>query len=707
MPEYLQEIANHVEISPKYVSQVLQLFEQDATIPFIARYRKEQTGSLDETQLLAIEQAQANILKREKRRATIQKTLLELGVMTLELNKELEAAQTLEQLEDLYLPYKKKRKTRAEEARKKGLGRLAKMLWQQRNMPVRETAKQFLGKEVLSIEEALQGAEDIVAEDINENMAVRQRLRQFFQSQAYISSKVKKTQESEEKYRNYFDHEERLKQIPSHRLLALRRGEEEGVLRVKIRVDEEEAIQKISRILLRRTTTETPFLLNAITDAYKRLLLPSMETEFSRISKEKADKEAIKVFSSNLEQLLLSAPLGAQNILAIDPGFKSGCKLVCLNKQGDLLHNETIYPHPPQSQRKQAMSKLSKLVETYNIEAIAIGNGTAGRDTEQLIANTRFSSDIQAFMVDESGASIYSASSIAREEFPQYDVTVRGAVSIGRRLMDPLSELVKIDPKAIGVGQYQHDVQQDLLKKNLDEVVIRCVNRVGVEVNTASKYLLKYVSGLGEQLAQNIVDYRTENGAFSSREELKKVKRMGAKTFEQCAGFLRIANAQNPLDNSAIHPERYELAEKMAKEVGCTVPELMQQEEKRSLIDLNRYVSESIGLPSLQDIKNELAKPGRDPRKKAKVFQFLDHIRTLNDLQEGMQLPGIVTNITNFGAFVDLGIKENGLIHKSEMADRFVKDPNEIVSLHQQLYARVKSIDVENKRIQLSLKGLG
>ncbi|MFA6745912.1 MAG: Tex family protein, partial [Bacteroides graminisolvens] len=610
-------------------------------------------------------------------------------------------------LEDIYLPYKPKRKTKAEIARQKGLEPLAITLMMQRENNPEEKAAQFLKNGLKDINEAIKGAQDIVAEMVNEDEQARNTVRNLFGRQAVISSKVIKGKEEEAiKYRDYFDFSEPLKRCSSHRLLAIRRGESEGLLKVSISPDDEECVGRLERMFIRSNNACARYVAEALQDAYKRLLKPSIETETGNLSKEKADDEAIRVFTENLKQLLLAAPLGQKRVLGIDPGFRTGCKVVCLDAQGNLLHNENIYPHPPVNKTGEAASKIRKMVEAYNIEAIAIGNGTASRETEEFITNQQFDRKLQVFVVSEQGASIYSASKVARDEFPDYDVTVRGAVSIGRRLMDPLAELVKIDAKSIGVGQYQHDVDQTKLKKALDQTVENCVNLVGVNLNTASSHLLTYISGLGPQLALNITNYRAENGAFASRKELMKVPRMGAKAFEQCAGFLRIPNAKNPLDNTAVHPESYHIVEKMAKDLGCTVAELIANKELRGRIDLKQYITSTVGLPTLNDIMQELDKPGRDPRETAKVFEFDRSIRTLDDLREGMILPGIVGNITNFGAFVDLGIKENGLIHLSQMADRYISDPSEVVSIHQHITVKVLSIDKERKRIQLTLKGI-
>lgn len=614
------------------------------------------------------------------------------------------------ELEDIYLPFKPKRKTRAEVARQKGLEPLAMLLLMQRENNLSARVRPFVKGEVKDEEDALKGARDIIAEQVNEDERARNLIRNQFSRQAMISSKVVKGKEKEEaalKYRDYFDFSEPLKKCTSHRLLAIRRGEAEGILKVSITPDDETACtERLERQYVHGNGECSAQVAEAVNDAYKRLLKPAIETEFSALSKEKADEEAIRVFAENLRQLLLAPPLGQKRTMGIDPGYRTGCKVVCLDAQGNLLHNEAIYPHPPKSETALAGRKLVKLVEQYKIEAIAIGNGTASRETERFVTSQRYDREVQVFVVSEDGASIYSASKIAREEFPEYDVTVRGAVSIGRRLMDPLAELVKIDAKSIGVGQYQHDVDQTKLKASLDQTVESCVNLVGVNVNTASKHLLTYVSGLGPTLAQNIVNYRAENGAFHSRKELLKVPRMGAKAFEQCAGFLRIPHADNPLDNSAVHPESYAIVEKMAKDLKCSVADLIKNKDLRSQIDIKNYVTDTVGLPTLTDIMQELDKPGRDPRQKIQVFEFDKNVQTIDDLREGMELPGIINNITNFGCFVDIGIKENGLVHISQLADKFVSDPTTVVSMHQHVRVRVLSIDHERKRIQLTMKGL-
>ncbi len=702
--EFSAIIAKNLNLREQQVGNTLRLLSDGATIPFISRYRKEMTGELNEVVIQEIQLQYEKLTELEKRKEFILKSIDEQEKLTPELKKRIQECQTPTELEDLYLPYKPKRKTRAEIAKSRGLEPLAKIIMRQIERDPETKAIAFVKGEVGSVDEALQGAKDIIAEWINENEQTRERVRKCFQHEAMISSKLIKSKEKEaEKYQNYFDLTEPLRRCSSHRLLAMRRGEKEGFLRINIAPDEENVLDRIKPYYVKGQTLSSRLVEEAVEDAYKRLLKPSIETEFANSSKEKADDEAIKVFSENLRQLLLSAPLGEKRVLAIDPGFRTGCKVVCLDDQGNLLHNETIYPHPPQNEWSKAQSKIAKLVEAYKIEAIAIGNGTAGRETENFIQSIHFDHTIQAFVISESGASVYSASAIAREEFPDYDVTVRGAVSIGRRLMDPLSELVKIDPKSIGVGQYQHDVDQTKLKKSLDQTVINSVNLVGVNLNTASKHLLTYISGLGPQLAQNIINYRAEKGPFKNREELKKVPRLGDKAYEQCAGFLRISNAENPLDNTAVHPESYPIVQQMAKDLHCTVYDLLKDKEQRKKIDLNHYITNKVGIPTLKDILEELDKPGRDRREKIKVFEFDPSLRTIEDVKVGIEYPAIVTNITNFGVFVDLGIKINGLIHVSQLSDTFVSNPADVVSLHQQIIARVLEVDVERKRIQLKL----
>ena len=694
-------------ISEKQISSTLHLLGEGATIPFISRYRKEATGGLDEVQIEQIKEQHDKLCDIAKRKETILGTITEQGKLTAELKKRINDTWNPTELEDIYLPYKPKRKTRAEAARQKGLEPLATLLLLQRENNLSARAASFVKGEVKDVEDALKGARDIIAEQVNEDERARNAVRNQFSRQAEINAKVVKGKEEEAaKYRDYFDFSEPLKRCISHRLLAIRRAEAEGLLKVSITPDDEACIERLERQFVRGNNECSEQVSEAAIDAYKRLLKPSIETEFAAQSKEKADDEAIRVFTENLRQLLLAAPLGQKRVLAIDPGFRTGCKVVCLDAQGNLLHNENIYPHPPVGKTGEAASKLRKMVEAYQIEAISIGNGTASRETEDFINQQTFDRQIPVFVVSEQGASIYSASKIARDEFPDYDVTVRGAVSIGRRLMDPLAELVKIDPKSIGVGQYQHDVDQTKLKKALDQTVENCVNLVGVNLNTASSHLLTYISGLGPQLAQNIVNYRAENGAFNSRKELMKVPRMGAKAFEQCAGFLRIPGAKNPLDNTAVHPESYHIVEQMAKDLKCTVNELIADKELRRKINISNYVTPVVGLPTLQDIMQELEKPGRDPRKTIKVFEFDKNVRTIADLREGMILPGIVGNITNFGAFVDIGIKENGLVHLSQLAERYISDPTEIVSIHQHVMVRVMNVDTDRKRIQLSMIGV-
>lgn len=697
-------------IPERQISSTLHLLGEGATIPFISRYRKEATGGLDEVQIEQIKEQHDKLCDIAKRKETILSTITEQGKLTAELEKRINDTWNPTELEDIYLPYKPKRKTRAEAARQKGLEPLATLLMLQRENNPAARAAAFVKGEVKDVEDALKGARDIIAEQVNEDERARNQIRNIFTRQAIITAKVVKGKEKEEdaaKYRDYFDFSEPLKRCTSHRLLAIRRGEAEGILKVTISPEEDdECTDRLERQFVRGNGECSAQVAEAVKDAYKRLLKPAIETEFSAISKEKADEEAIRVFAENLRQLLLAPPLGQKRVMGIDPGFRTGCKVVCLDAQGTLLHNEAIYPHPPKSEEALAARKIVKLVEQYKIEAIAIGNGTASRETERFVTSQRYDREVQVFVVSEDGASIYSASKTAREEFPDYDVTVRGAVSIGRRLMDPLAELVKIDAKSIGVGQYQHDVDQTKLKESLDRTVESCVNLVGVNLNTASKHLLTYVSGLGPSLAQNIVDYRTENGPFASRKELLKVPRMGAKAFEQCAGFLRIPGADNPLDNSAVHPESYAIVEKMAKDMKCTVADLIKDKELRAKIDIKKYVTDTVGLPTLNDIMKELDKPGRDPRQQIQVFEFDKDVKTLDDLREGMELPGIVTNITNFGCFVDIGIKENGLVHISQLADKFVSDPTTVVSIHQHVRVKVMGIDHERKRVQLTMKGL-
>ncbi len=702
---YENVIAKGLNIVPWQVTNTLKLFSEGATIPFISRYRKEATGSLDETVLLDIQKTHNQLLDLDKRREAILKSIEEQGKLTDELKRQIEGVSNMNELEDIYLPYKPKRKTRASVARDKGLEPLAKILMKQQESLVEKRAEAFVTDEVVSVEDALQGARDIIAEWVNENKRARESIRRLFGKNALIGSKVVKGKEEDGiKYQDYFEFSEPLNRCPSHRIMAMLRGEDEGFLKISLEPVREAAIELLEDIFVKGSLDISEQVREAVKDSYKRLLQPSIETEFRKLSKEKADEEAIRVFAENLRQLLMAAPLGEKAVLALDPGFRSGCKLVCLDRQGNLVHNETIYPHAPQNEKGAASKKVVSLVNAYKIDAIAIGNGTASRETEQFVRKLRFDRDLQVFVVNENGASIYSASKVAREEFPEYDVTVRGAVSIGRRLMDPLAELVKIDPKSIGVGQYQHDVDQGSLKESLDQVVESSVNKVGVNLNTASKHLLTYISGLGPTLAQNIVEHRREKGPFKSRKELMKVARMGEKVFEQSAGFLRIPDAKQPLDNSAVHPESYKVVEKMAGNLHCQVVDLMADETLRKKIQLDQYVSPQTGLPTLQDIMEELAKPGRDPRSRIKVFEFAQDVRSISDLSEGMVIPGIVTNITNFGAFVDVGVKQDGLVHISQLADRFISDPNEVVKIHEHVQVKVLTVDVDRKRIQLSMK---
>ena len=708
MSAFISLISKSLSIGAKQVENTIKLLEEGATIPFISRYRKEMTGSLDELQVGAVSDMLSKLKEIEKRKATILSTIEQQEKLTPELKSKIEASWDAIELEDIYLPFKPKRRTRAEMAKEKGLEPLAMAILLQTNKDVHYEAAKFINENVKDEEDALKGARDIIAEIINEDSRVRNNVRNVFAREAIISSKVVKGKEEEaEKYRDYFDWSEPLSKASSHRILAMRRGESEGFLKVTISPAEDEpAIERVKKLYVKSRNEAASQVEEAAEDSYKRLIKPSIETEFSQLSKETADEKAINVFVNNLKQLLLAAPLGEKRVLAIDPGYRTGCKIVCLDSQGNLIHNETIYPHPPQNQTSLAAKKITSLVEQYSIEAISIGNGTASRETESFIKRLSFDRALQVFVVSEDGASIYSASKIAREEFPEYDVTVRGAVSIGRRLLDPLAELVKIDPKSIGVGQYQYDVNQTLLKKSLDQTVENCVNQVGVNVNTASKHLLTYVSGLGPLLAKNIVEYRSKNGPFNSRKELMKVPRMGDKAFEQSAGFLRISNAANPLDNSAVHPESYHIVEEIAKDLNCKVEDLIKSADLRSKINSRKYIDSGVGELTLKDIIAELEKPGRDPRKNIKVFEFDSSIRTIDDLREGAILPGIVTNITNFGAFVDVGIKENGLVHISQLADKFISDPTEYISVHQHVYVKVMSVDHQRKRVQLTMKGV-
>ncbi|MCE1197925.1 MAG: RNA-binding transcriptional accessory protein [Marinilabiliales bacterium] len=700
-------IADRTGVAPQQVVAALSLFDEGATIPFVARYRKERTGSLDEVALASIREEDEKLRELEKRKETILKSIAEQQLLTPALRSTIEGCYLLNELEDLYLPYKPKRRTRAMIAREKGLEPLAEILMDQRERDPAIRAERFLSDQVSSVEEALAGARDIVAEVVSEHQGARNLVRNSFSKEAVIRSRVVKGKEEEGiKYKDYFDATEWLRKCPSHRMLAMRRGEKEGFLKLDLAPDEEKTLARLNDHFITSRNGCSEQLEVAIRDSYKRLLAPSIETEFMGESKNQADLEAIKVFAENLRQLLLAPPLGQKRVMGIDPGFRSGCKVVCLDAQGNLLHNETIYPHPPQSETIQAMKKIGPLIESYRIEALAIGDGTASRETEMFFKRMRFDRELQIFMVSEDGASVYSASKTARDEFPQYDVTVRGAVSIGRRLMDPLAELVKIDPKSIGVGQYQHDVDQKLLQQALETTVVSCVNKVGVDLNTASSHLLHHISGLNATLAANIVEYRQQNGPYPSREALKKVARMGPKAFEQCAGFLRIPGATNPLDNSAVHPERYPLVEKMAADLGVPLDQLIGNEELTRAIEAKRYVNAEVGLPTLTDILSELAKPGRDPRSGIKHFEFAEGIYSIDQLVPGMVLPCIVTNITRFGAFVDVGIKQDGLVHISEMADRFISDPSEVVKLQQHLKVRVVEVDIPRKRIAFSMKGV-
>lgn len=689
------------------VRNTILLLKEGATIPFIARYRKEHTGSLDELQIAAIQKEYQYFTELESRKLTILKTIEEQGCLSDELKLKIESTYDATELEDIYLPYKPKKRTRATIAKEKGLEPLAKIMMGQFEWDIHKKAKSFINEQVETVDDALSGARDIVAEWISENSRARDSVRWLFKKMAVIESKIIKGKDAEaQKYRDYFDWNEPLSRCASHRYLAIKRAEKEGYLRINIGIDEQVAQEKLETIFLRGNTSCREQVKMAIKDSLKRLLAPSIETEFNQLWKQKSDNEAIAVFSENLRQLLLAPPLGQKRVLAIDPGYRTGCKIVCLDEQGNLLHNETIFPHPPQREVRESAKKISTMVEAYKIDAIAVGNGTAGRETEQFVKYLKFNRTIQVFSVNEDGASIYSASKIARDEFPNYDVTVRGAVSIGRRLMDPLAELVKIEPKSIGVGQYQHDVDQKQLQQELDRVVESCVNLVGVNLNTASKSLLTYVSGLGPQLAQNIIDYRKENGDFTSRNELKNVPRLGAKAFEQSAGFLRINNASNPLDNTAVHPESYAIVDKMAKKLKSDVKKLIDSEELRKQINLNDFVSNSIGLPTLTDIMTELAKPGRDPREKIQFFEFDEQVKNINDLKPGAILPGIITNITRFGAFVDIGIKENGLVHVSQITEKYIDDPAKVLKLNQHVKVKIVDVDIVRKRIQLTMKGL-
>lgn len=705
MEKILSFVAGNTGISLKQTSATIRLLDDGATIPFISRYRKEATGGLDETQIQAIATAYEKAQELEKRKKHITETIAAQDKLTPELEKKIADCFDAQTLEDLYLPFKPKRRTKAEIAREKGLEPLARIIMAQNSDDVRRSASRFVNDDVADAEEAISGAADIVAEWISENQGARNTVRNMFSREAVVTCKVAKGKEVEAaNYQNYFDFSSPLKRCGSHRILAMRRGEREGLLRVDISIPEEKILDRLSERFVKNDTESAHVVEEAIADSYKRLIKPSIENEFASLSKAEADDQAISLFAQNARQLLFAPPLGRKRILAIDPGYRTGCKVVCLDEQGNLLHNDTIYPTPPKSETALAAKKISHLIEVYKIDAIALGNGTASRETERFLSSLRYSRDVKVFVVSEDGASIYSASKLAREEFPDKDVTVRGAVSIGRRLLDPLAELVKIDPKSIGVGQYQHDVDQTKLKKSLEFTVESCVNSVGVNLNTASKELLTYVSGLGPQLAQNIVSYRAENGDFTTRRQLMKVPKLGPKAFEQCAGFLRIPDGENPLDNTAVHPENYRIVEQMAKDNNCTVAELIKDKEKREKIDIRRYVTAETGLPTLTDIMAELEKPGRDPRKGVAVMKFDDSIKTFDDLTEGLVLKGIVTNITQFGVFVDIGIKENGLVHISELSDKFVSSASEVVKIHQQVTVKVKSIDRERRRIALTMK---
>lgn len=702
-------IAHELTLPERGVANTLQLLEEGCTIPFISRYRKERTGGLDEVQIAAISERNDKMKEMAKRKDTIRNTIDSQGKLTDELKKRIDDCWDATELEDIYLPYKPKRRTRAQVAREQGLEPLSVILMMQREQQPMVTAQRFVGKQVGDVQAAIKGAQDIIAETVSEDEQARGQVRASFKREAVITAKVVKTKADTEdaaKFADYFDFSEPLRRCSSHRLLAIRRGENEGILRVSISPDDDNTSERLKHRYVHGYGPCATLVGEAVDDAYKRLLKPSIENEFAALSKEKADEEAINVFAENLRQLLLSAPLGQKRVMGVDPGFRTGCKIVCLDAQGNLLHHEAIFPHPPKPNKPAAASALEQMVKRYAIEAIAIGNGTASRETDSFIRSLHFDHEVQIFVVSEDGASVYSASKTARDEFPDEDVTVRGAVSIGRRLMDPLAELVKIDPKSIGVGQYQHDVDQAKLKKSLDQTVEFCVNSVGVNLNTASSYLLTYVSGLGPTLAKNIVDYRKENGPFSSRAQLKKVPRLGPAAYQQCAGFLRIPGARNPLDNSGVHPESYAIVEQMAKDQGCTVKQLVDDKAKQKLIDIKRYVTKDVGLPTLTDIMRELEKPGRDPREQIEEFKFDDTVHTPEDLHEGMELPGIVTNITNFGAFVDIGVHQDGLVHISQLADRYVADPTQVVKLHQHVRVRVTGVDLKRGRISLSMKGL-
>ena len=710
---FTQLISTELHLQEHAVENTLKLLDEGCTIPFISRYRKERTGGLDEVQITAISNRLEQLQEIAKRKDTVVKTITELGKMTPELQKRIDDCWDATTLEDIYLPYKPKRRTRASIAREQGLEPLATILLMQREQDPKRVAQRFVVGDVSDTATALKGAQDIIAEQVSEDERSRNQVRAAFRREAFIESKVvkaKKDTDEAQKYSDYFDWEEPLRRCSSHRLLAMRRGEGEGILRISLTIDDEEAVSRLQRNYVHGNGPCQRLVAEAVEDGYKRLLLPSIETEFMNLSKSKADEEAIRVFAENLRQLLLSAPLGQKRVMGIDPGFRTGCKVVCLDAQGSLLHHEAIFPHPPVNHRMQACIHVQQMIKDYQIEAIAIGNGTASRETKEFVEDalkdmSQEKTAPTVFVVSEDGASVYSASKVARDEFPDEDVTVRGAVSIGRRLMDPLAELVKIDPKSIGVGQYQHDVDQTKLKHSLDQTVESCVNLVGVNLNTASQHLLTYVSGLGSVLAQNIVDYRKSNGAFTSRAQLKKVPRLGPAAYQQCAGFLRIPEAKNPLDNSAVHPESYHVVEQMAKDCGCSVSDLINNKSTREGIDIKRYITEEVGLPTLTDIMKELEKPGRDPREQIEEFEFDSSVQTIDDLREGMELPGIVTNITNFGAFVDIGVHQDGLVHVSQLADKYVSDPTTVVRLHQHVRVRVISIDLRRQRISLSMRG--
>lgn len=703
----IKHISTSLQLPIRNVQNTIELLDEGCTIPFIARYRKERTGSLDEVQIASISEMAEKWREMEKRKETIRKTITEQGKMTPELERRIDECDNTETLEDIYLPYKPKRRTKAQVAREQGLEPLATIIMLGRESQPEEAAKRFVKGDVNTVSDAIQGAQYIIAETVSEDERSRQTVRRQYSSNAVISSKVVKTKADTEeaaKYKDYFDWQEPLRRCPSHRMLAMRRGEAEGILRVSIHADDEECVERLKRNCVRCQGRCATLYREAVEDGYKRLLQPSIENEFAANSREKAEEDAIHVFADNLRQLLMAAPLGQKRVMGVDPGFRTGCKIVCLDAQGNLLHHEAIFPHPPVSRRTQAASTIEHLVEKFSIEAIAIGNGTASRETTAFIKSLHFNHDVRQFVVSEDGASVYSASKTARDEFPDEDVTVRGAVSIGRRLMDPLAELVKIDPKSIGVGQYQHDVDQTKLKKSLDMTVESCVNSVGVDLNTASQHLLTYVSGLGPTLAKNIVEYRRGNGAFTSRSQLMKVPRLGASAFQQCAGFLRISGAKNPLDNSAVHPESYKIVETMAHDSKCTVAQLISDASLRKSIDLNRYVNDSVGLPTLTDIMKELEKPGRDPRNQIEEFEFAEGIESVSDLAVGMALPGIVTNITQFGAFVDIGVHQDGLVHISQLADKYVSNPADVVRLHQHVTVKVLDVDTRRKRISLTMR---